>query len=214
MTRVIRSLAVLALFAAPLVAQDPVVAARMAKVGGAPNPKACKLPPSHFLVGSAATYLQTALKSAVSRDRALHDGQRTALQAITQSGQATNPAAWYYLGRIDLLLGDFAGADTALAKASAMKPDCAAEIDNARYDAWRALVGPGSAFQRAGKTDSAMYLYRAANSIYQKKPFTYFQMGEIFKAGGQTDSAIAYLEKAVTIASDTTETTPAIGKPK
>lgn len=208
MTRMLRALAFGALLAGPLAAQDPVIAARMAgtKGDGSPYDRACKLSPGHFLVSSGATYLQTAMKTSQpdNRNRALHDGSRVLLQAITQNAQGKNAAAWYYLGRIDLMLGDFTGADSSLTKAAALQPACAPEVDLVRGDAVRSLAIPANDFQTAGKLDSAMYLYRASYAIDRRKPFVNYQMAEIFKGQGQTDSAIVYYERAITTATDTT----------
>ena len=208
MTRMICALALGALLATPLAAQDPVIAARMAgtKGDGSPYDQACKLSPGHFLVSSGGTYLQTAMKTSQvdNRSRALRDGKRVLLQSITQSAQDKNPAAWYYLGRIDLMLGDMAGADSSLARTAALYPACAAEVEIVRGDAVRSLAIPASDFQTAGKLDSAMYLYRASRAIDPGKPFVNYQMAEIFKGQGQTDSAIAYYERAIASATDTT----------
>ncbi|HEV2290990.1 MAG TPA: tetratricopeptide repeat protein [Gemmatimonadales bacterium] len=210
MTRILRTLAIGALLAAPLAAQDPVIATRMssAKGDGSPIEPACKrtLSPGHYLVSSGATYLQTAMKTSQpdNRGRALRDGQRVLLQAITQSGQGSNPAAWYYLGRIDLMLGSVGGADSSLAKATAMLPSCAAEVDLVRGEAVRLLAIPANDFQSAGKLDSAMYLYRAASRIDSTKPFVNYQMAEIFRGQKQDDSALVYYERAITFAKDST----------
>ncbi|MGH7533126.1 MAG: tetratricopeptide repeat protein, partial [Gemmatimonadales bacterium] len=176
------------------------------KGDGSPFDPTCKMNPGHFLVSSGATYLQTAMKTSQpdNRSRALHDGLRVLLQSITQSAQTKNPAAWYYLGRIDLMLGDFSGADSSLTKAAALLPGCAADVDLVRSDAVRSLAIPANDFQTAGKIDSAMYLYRAAHRIGPDKPFVNYQMAEIFKGQGQNDSAIAYYERAISGATDST----------
>ncbi|MGH7591237.1 MAG: hypothetical protein ACREL2_07330, partial [Gemmatimonadales bacterium] len=166
MTRMLRLVALGVLLATSVAAQqDPVIAARMAgtKGDGSPIEPVCKrtLNPGYYLVSSGGTYLQTAMKTSQpdNRSRALHDGLRVLLQSITQNGQAKNPAAWYYLGKIDLMLGDVAGADSSLTKAAAMFPGCAADVDLVRGDAVRSLAIPANDFQTAGKIDSAMYLY-------------------------------------------------------
>lgn len=204
MIRILRTLAFGALLAAPLAAQDPVIAARMGGVQGKGEPLACKLDPGHYLVSSSGTYLKNALESPNNRDRLLHSGRSTAVDAITKSGQSGNPAAWYYLGRIDLMLGDLAGADSALRKVVALKPDCAHEVDLVRGEAVRLLAIPGNDFQGAGKLDSAMYLYRAAAKIDPDRPFVNYQMAEIFRNQQQDDSAIVYYERAVAAATDST----------
>ncbi|HSC59549.1 MAG TPA: tetratricopeptide repeat protein, partial [Gemmatimonadales bacterium] len=174
---------------------------------GSPQDKQCKLSPGHFLVSSGATYLATANKSGIApenRARSLRDGQRVLLQAISQSGQGSNPAAWFYLGRIDLLTGDVAGADSSLTKASTMQASCTAEVARVRSEAVRLLAIPANDFQSAGKLDSAMYLFRAATRIDSTKPFVNYQMAEIFRGQKQDDSALVYYERAISFAKDST----------
>lgn len=211
MTRVLRTLMVATLVAVPLRAQDPVIAARMANVGGKSEPKACKLDPGHFLVSSGATYLQQALATTVSENRVrlLRSGADVLRQAITQKGQDKNPAAWYYLGRVDLLRGDFPAADSALKTLVALRPDCGAEVDNVRADA-RAVLVAADSFKKAGKTDSALYLFRAGFSIYPTSAFAAYEIAEILKGAGQVDSATTYYEWAVLAAHDDTPNSRAI----
>ena len=209
MIRILSTVAAGLLLAAPLAAQDPAVAAKMSGVQGDGSPRACQLSPNHFLVSSGATYLQTATKTSnpSNRARSLHDGQRVLLQAITQSAQGSNPAAWYYLGRIDMLLGDLPGADSSLSKVAALHPDCAGEVSNVRGEGVRLLAVPANDFQRAGKLDSAMYYYRASMRLDSTKAFVLYEMAEIFKGNNQTDSAIAYYERALAAAKDSIPTT-------
>ena len=211
MTRAFRIVALLAIAASPIAAQDPAIAARMANVGGKSEPKGCKLDPGHFRVSSGATYLQNALTTSVpdNRKRMLHDGKQVLLQAITQNDQTKNPAAWYYLGRIDLLMGDLAGADSALKATVALRPDCAGEVNDVRGDV-RALVSVADSFGKAGKNDSALYFFRAAYGVYPGNAYAVYQLAELFKGMGQTDSATAYYEKAMAAASDSTPNAKAI----
>src|SRR5690606_22629649 len=85
----------------------------------------------HFKVSSGKVYLKTSIETDVegNRRRALDNGERVILEAITQNGQANSPGAWYYLGRIYLHKGDIAGADTAFSKALSMAPapECATD---------------------------------------------------------------------------------------
>jgi tetratricopeptide (TPR) repeat protein len=125
----------------------------------------------------------------------LASGEKVLLEAI-QSGQEKNPAAWYYLGRIYLQRGDIVGADTALTKAEALSPGCKQDISQTRYVAWVPLVNAGIEFAKVQNNDSALALFRQANTIYRDKPSAYLNSGVIFANMGQTDSAIAYWQKA------------------
>jgi hypothetical protein len=79
----------------------------------------CKLKNGHFMVGSGATYLKSAIETSVegNRVRLVSDAKRVLNQAITEKGQAENGAAWYFLGRAYLMEGDVVSADSAFTKA-------------------------------------------------------------------------------------------------
>jgi tetratricopeptide (TPR) repeat protein len=167
-------------------------------------PPDCGLKPGHFKVSSGATYLKTAIETgSANRTRVLGSGQKVILEAIQQNGQGKNPAAWYYLGRIYLQQGDIVGADSAFTKAEAMSPACKEEISKVRYTGWVPLVNTGIEFAKQQNNDSALALFRQANTIYRDKPAAYLNGGVIFANAGQTDSAIAYWQKAAEIAERT-----------
>lgn len=159
---------------------------------------ACGIKAGHFKVSSGATYLKTGTETEVpeNRSRALASGQKVILESIQKNGQDKNPAAWYYLGRVYLQQGDIAGADTAFTKAEALAPACKQEISNLRYAGWVPLVNGGITFTKEEKDDSALALFRQANTIYRDKPLAYLSGGVIFAGAGQTDSAIAYFQQA------------------
>jgi tetratricopeptide (TPR) repeat protein len=164
-------------------------------------PPKCELKPGHYKVSSGATYLKTGIETEVpeNRTRALHSGQKVLEEAIQQNGQDKNPAAWYYLGRVYLQDGDLVGADSALTKAESLSPSCKQDFGQLRYVAWVPLVNAGVEFAKTQKNDSALALFRQANTIYRDKPSAYLNAGVIFANAGQTDSAIAYWKKAAEI---------------
>jgi tetratricopeptide (TPR) repeat protein len=161
----------------------------------------CELKAGHFKVSSGATYLKTGVETEVpgNRARALTSGEKVLLEAIQQNGQDKNPAAWYYLGRIYLQRGDLVGADSAISKAEALSPACKQDFSQERYIAWVPLVNAGIEFAKAQNNDSALALFRQANTIYRDKPAAYLNSGVIFANTGQTDSAIAYWQKAAEV---------------
>jgi tetratricopeptide (TPR) repeat protein len=164
-------------------------------------PPECSLKPGHFKVSSGATYLKTGTETAVpaNRTRVLESGHKVLIEAIEKNGQDKNPAAWYYLGRIYLQQGDIVGADSAFTKAETMSPSCKQDISKARYMGWVPLVNAGVTFAKEQKNDSALALFRQANTIYRDKPAAYLNAGVIFANAGQTDSAIAYWKQAAEI---------------
>ena len=165
------------------------------------TPPACGIKPGHFKVSSGGAYLKTGVETTpANRDRVLNSGQKVLVEAIEKNGQEKNPAAWYYLGRVYLQKGDIVGADSAFTKAEAMAPACKDEISGLRYMGWVPLVNGGITFAKAGNNDSALVLFRQANTIYRDKPAAYLNGGVIFANGGQTDSAIVYWQQAAAIA--------------
>jgi tetratricopeptide (TPR) repeat protein len=168
-------------------------------------PPKCELKPGHYKVSSGATYLKTGIETEIpeNRTRALNSGEKVLLEAIHQNGQDKNPAAWYYLGRIYLQRGDLVGADSALSKAEAMSPSCKQDFTETRYVAWVPLVNGGITFAQKQNNDSALALFREANTIYRDKPSGYLNAGVIFANTGQNDSAIVYWKKAAEIGEQT-----------
>jgi tetratricopeptide (TPR) repeat protein len=68
------------------------------------------------------------------------------------------------------------------------------------------LVNAGIDFAKKQQNDSALALFRQANSIYRDRPAAFLNGGVIFANAGQTDSAIVYWEKASEIAERTNAT--------
>ncbi len=201
-TRIVSALALLGSFsAAPAWAQAVIndrVAQAMPSKYTAPN---CGLKAGHFKVQSGATYLKTGIETDVPENqaRALENGKKVLLEALEQNNQEKNPALWYYLGRIYLQQGDIVGADSALTKAETMSPACKKEIGDVRYTGWVPLVNAGITFAKEEKSDSALALFRQANTIYRDKPQAYSAAGVIFANEKATDSAIVYFQRAAEI---------------
>lgn len=197
-TTVCAAVLLAALSAAPAVAQT-VVNQRVIK--GMPTryvPPDCGLKAGHFKVQSGATYLKTGIETEIpeNRARSLTNGEKVLLEALNQNKQEKNPALWYYLGRIYLQRGDIVGADSALTKAETMMPACQQEISKVRYTGWVPLVNAGMTFTKEKQNDSALALYRDANTIYRDKPLAFLNAGVIYANANQADSAAVYFQKA------------------
>lgn len=201
-TRVVVAVSLMSLSGTVVVAQNSRVASALPTRYVAPT---CELKAGHFKVQSGATYLKTGIETSVpeNRARALANGERVILEAVNQNQQEKNPAAWYYLGRIYLQQGNLAGADSAFTKAEALSPGCREDISRVRYTGWVPLVNAGIDFLKKDQNDSALALFRQANSIYRDKPVAYLSSGVIFANTNQTDSAIVYFQKAAQIAEAT-----------
>lgn len=198
-TRIVLAGMLVGTSAVPALAQQATVNDRVVKsLPSRYTPPDCGLKAGHFKVSSGATYLKTGIETEIpgNRTRALASGHKVLLEAIEKNGQDKNPAAWYYLGRVDLQQGDIVGADSAFTKAETLAPKCKPEISKVRYSGWVPLVNAGIDFTKAQNNDSALALFRQANIIYRDKPLAYLNGGVIFANMGQTDSAIAYWQKA------------------
>lgn len=158
----------------------------------------------HFKSSSGRTYLSSAIGTDIEGNRArlLEDGRRVLTEAITQNDQAESGGAWFYLGRIYLHQGDIAGADSALARAAALAPDCAEQVARLRRGAWIALVNPGIDYMEAEKTDSAAALFRAANSVYRDEPNAYVYLAGIAYDAEDMPTALAYFDSALATPAD------------
>lgn len=169
-----------------------VIAAQPARY----EPVGCGIKDGHFKVRSGATYLSTATRNETNRERLLADANRVLTEAIRDNGQANNPTAWYYLGRVNLFQGDVIGADTAFARAESLAPECHEEIMGFRRASGQALLEPAGLLLQANQSDSALMIYRLAARINPSSASTLVGVGGLFEAQGMTDSAIVYFRKA------------------
>ena len=158
-------------------------------------------------VGDGQKAFKTGLedKDPAKRAAALDQAVKILTTEVTSGQQGASGAAWYYLGRAYLAQGDVTGADSSLAKAEKFQPDCEIDIATYRQNAWAVLANAGIEKLRAGDTDSALVLFRQANTLFQKLPHVYENVGVIFANQGNNDSAAVYFGKAAAVAeADTT----------
>lgn len=153
----------------------------------------------HFKVKSGATYLKSALEvsNPANRPGLLNDARRVLLEAINNDGQASSPAAWYWLGRVYLYFGEVPAADSSLDKAEQLAPACSDDLHRARVQTYGALIRPAATLLQEGKTDSALVLLQQAAAFYPESPYAYQNLGIIYFNRKQLDSAAANFEKAV-----------------
>jgi tetratricopeptide (TPR) repeat protein len=163
-------------------------------------PPACSAAIGDSKANDAAKALRAAIAETdqAKRKGELAEAQKKSREAVTQG---TSAAGWIYLGRSYLYAGDLTGADTAFARAEKQAPDCKEDTGRFREAAWVPLVNAGIDFVNANNPDSALVLFRQANSIYRDKPNGFAGLGTIYANKGENDSAIVYLQKATEIAS-------------
>lgn len=188
--------------ATPAMAQNEVVSRAMfAQASGkyvAPKCSADKN--KHFKVSSGNTYLRSAIETTPDKQEGLLKQARTVVvDAIKEEGQGNQPSAWYSLGRIDLFLGDVAGADSSLRKAEELAPDCKVEIEQLRRTAYAPVANDGAQKVQAGDAAGAMAAFRLASQINPSSGFAPYNIAAIYAQEGNTDSSIAYFKKASAI---------------
>jgi tetratricopeptide (TPR) repeat protein len=155
-------------------------------------------------VNSAVLYLKSAFETKFpdQRDKDLRDVIRVLGQALGSGGQQKNPAAWYFLGRYYVEIKDAAGADSAFARAVALAPPCAQDINLWRRQLWAPVMNAGIAAWKGGNTDSAIASFRRANQLYTGEPAGFAYLGTLFANANQPDSAAKYLALAAAAAQD------------
>ena len=204
MSRLSRSF-LLALLIPPsqLVAQSDVRTVVVAAQPTRYEPAGCGIKTGHFKVGSGATYLSTAINNQANRPRLLSDAEKVLIESIRDNGQGSNPAAWYYLGRVYLYEGNVTGADTAFTKAEALAPACKDEILVFRRATAAALQEPAGLYLQAEKNDSALAIYRLATTIHPTGTNGLVAVGTLFETLSQPDSAILYYRRAASLGAPT-----------
>src|SRR2546423_13423331 len=161
-----------------------------AQGGWTPPRPPCELPPANSKINNAITALRTAGEKPESRDQQLVQAKRLLSDAILQDKQDANPAAWYYLGRLAVTAGDVAGADSALARAATLAPQCADDIATYRHDLWGELLNNGLAVWQDGKQDSGLALLRVAARLEPAPPKAPAAAAAALARRGNDDSAL------------------------
>lgn len=151
-----------------------------------------------FRISSGALYLKSGVEMSdpVKKEGSLKKGVSVITDAITGAGQDKSPAAWYYLGRLNLQLGDLHGADSAFTRAVTLQPDCGEDVKGYRQSAWMVLMTPAAEYVRQNNNDSAIALFQQASVISRDFPQGFYNLGVLYANSGQTDSAIAYFRLA------------------
>jgi len=164
----------------------------------------CDVKAGHFRVNSAVVNLKTAAEKPNTKDRMLRQTLDVLTRAITGDGQDQNAAAWYYLGRYYVEVGDAGGADSAFDRAEVLAPQCRQDIAGYRQALWRDVVAAGLRNWQENRLDSAKLLLRQAGALRPAQPRPFFSLGQLFAAQDQLDSAAVYLTKGAELAGSDT----------
>jgi len=167
-----------------------------AQAGWGPPRPPCELIPANSKVEKGIQALRGAAEKPDQRDPQLAQAKKTLGEAIVQDNQGANPAAWYYLGRYYVAVGDVAGADTALARAATLAPKCAADIATYRDEMFTKLLNDGLTAWQDGKQDSALGLLHVAAHLEPHNPKAFATVAALYASGANDDSAFAYYRLA------------------
>ena len=164
----------------------------------------CDIKAGHFRVNSAVVNLKTAAEKPSTKDRMLRQTLDVLTRAITSDAQDKNPAAWYYLGRYYVEMGDARGADSAFDRVETLAPQCRQDVAGYRDALWRDVVAAGLRNWQENRPDSAALLLRQAGALRPDHPRPFFSLGQLYAAHDQLDSAALYLTKAADLAGSDT----------
>ena len=210
----IAALATLVAVAAPLAAQsqpNQMVIQAMGS-GGKWVTAQCEIKGGNFQTNTAVVSLKTASEGGFSSEKdgrtstvdtkkymdLLGHARSASLDAVKSNPQSA--AAWYYLGRSSLMLGDLRGADTAFTQLQKLSPDCAEEIKAFRQKAlaYTARDAEHEVSAEQAVRFPALYVLRDANIIAQYYPQAFNNLGAVFRgdmeAPPQYDSAVFYFK--------------------
>ena len=167
----------------------------------APRPP-CELVPGNAKIDKGMQALRGAVEKPDQREPQLVQAKKALGEAIAQDNQSTNPAAWYYLGRYYVIVGDVAGADTALTRAATLAPKCAEDIATYRGELLNKLLNDGLSAWQDGKQDSALGLLRVAARLDPRNPKAFATVAALYASRSNDDSALAYYRLAARTAGD------------
>lgn len=159
-------------------------------------PAACDLDTGHYLVKQGFSYLRNAAteQDTTKRQRTLSDALRSLTEAVL-GDQVENPAAWYYLGRYYEIVLDGRGADSAYARAQAIKPECADDIELHKNMMWPPLMNGAIEHMRVSEFDQAADMLRGANALNANDNIGFYYLARILAADGENDSSLAYFKR-------------------
>jgi cytochrome c-type biogenesis protein CcmH/NrfG len=153
-------------------------------------------------VNNAMQALRGATEKPEQRDPQLGQAKKLLTEAIVQDNQGANAAAWYYLGRYYVEVGDVPGADSALTRAATLAPKCSDDVATYRNDLWGKMLNAGLAAWQDGKQDSGLVLLRVAARLEPRNPKTFATVAALYASRGNDDSASLYYAVAARTAGD------------
>jgi tetratricopeptide (TPR) repeat protein len=176
----------------------------LAQAGWAPPRPPCDVTVGNSKIDKGMQALRGAAEKPDQHDQQLAQAKKLLSEAIVQDNQGSSPAAWYYLGRAYVEIGDVAGADSALGRAASLAPKCADDIATYRDELWGKVLNEGLTAWQDGKQDSALALLHVAARLEPHNPKAFATVAALYTARGNDDSAFAYYRLAARAAGDDT----------
>ena len=163
----------------------------------------CELEPGNGVVSDGINQLKNAIENpAARRDDRLDQAFEALVRAIRDEEQGSNPAAWYYLGRVFAEQGNAVGADTAFRHAVAIAPQC--QDDVARHGAALAEDVLEDALRgwQSGNADSANFFFALASRLDPSAPGVPLYQARMYADLGQLSEASAKLAEGQALAAE------------
>ena len=161
----------------------------------------CELQPGNGVVSDGIDQLKNAIENPAARraDR-LDQAFEALIRAMRDENQGSNPAAWYYLGRVFTETGNYVGADTAFRRALELYPDC--EDDIAQYTTALAADVLPEALRgwQEGNTDSASFYFALASRLDPTSASIPLYEARMYADLGQLDRAREKIEEGRVLA--------------
>ena len=132
------------------------------------------------------------------------EAYREALADIYKAidADAGNPTGYLHLGVARLGLGEFLAADSAFDKAEALYPDYFDEEGGTgvfRENGWIDAYNEGIAALDAGDSDGAIEYFGIANTIFDRRPEAYLNLGATLANSGQPEASVDAWRDAIAV---------------
>lgn len=136
--------------------------------------------------------VQAGLKEGEQAEAEYRQALEQAVIAIEDTPE--NPKAYLLAGQAAVGVGDWVQADTMFARAEAMYPPYADQIEAEREQAWVTAYNLGAAAVTEDDLDRALTMFQAADRLFQDRPEARIGIGSIYASRGDVEaSAEAYL---------------------
>lgn len=168
-----------------------------------PAQSPCDLKPGHGVVSDGINQLKNAIENpAARREDRLDQAFEALVRAIRDHDQGSNPAAWYYLGRVFAEQGNAIGADTAFRHATELAPQC--QDDVAQHASALAVDVLANALRgwQEGNPDSANYFFAIASRLDPSAAAIPLYQARMYADLGQLPEASAKLAEGKALAAD------------